>query len=83
MATTTITDDRAVNFDLSSLIAFSSEGSFTCHTYCETGPSFIRSHPKDRHLRSTLGFESATQGSADHCAAALTTAPRGRLYMNE
>ena len=27
--------------------AFSSEGSFTCHTYCDTGPPFLRSYPKD------------------------------------
>jgi hypothetical protein len=24
-----------------------SEGFFTCHTYCDTGHLFIRSHPKD------------------------------------
>jgi hypothetical protein len=29
------------------LTAFSSEGSFTYHTYCDTGPSFLRSYPKD------------------------------------
>jgi hypothetical protein len=29
------------------LNAFSSEGSFTCHTYCDTGPPFLRSCPKD------------------------------------
>jgi hypothetical protein len=29
------------------LTAFSSEGSFTCHTYCDTGPPFLRSYPKD------------------------------------
>ena len=29
-------------------MAFSSEGSFSCHIYCDTRPRFIRSHPKDR-----------------------------------
>jgi hypothetical protein len=29
------------------LKAFSSEGSFMCHTYCDTGPPFLRSYPKD------------------------------------
>jgi hypothetical protein len=44
LATFTITDDRAANLNLcSALTAFSSEGSFTCHTYCDTGPPFIRS----------------------------------------
>jgi hypothetical protein len=34
LATVTITGDRAANFDLGlALAAFSSEGSFTCHTY--------------------------------------------------
>jgi hypothetical protein len=28
-------------------MAFSSEGSFTCHTYCDTGPPFLRSYRKD------------------------------------
>ena len=36
---------RAANLDL--CLAFSSEGSLTCHTYCDTGPRFIRTHPKD------------------------------------
>jgi hypothetical protein len=29
----------------------SREGSLSCHTYCDTGPRFIRSHPKDRNPR--------------------------------
>jgi hypothetical protein len=29
------------------LTAFSSEGSFTCHTYCDKGPPFLRSYQKD------------------------------------
>jgi hypothetical protein len=37
-------------------------------TYCDTGPRFIWSHPKDRHPRPTVGFEPPTQGSSDHCA---------------
>jgi hypothetical protein len=28
--------------------AFSSEGSFTCHTYCDTGLPFLRLYPKDQ-----------------------------------
>jgi hypothetical protein len=41
LATVTITSDRAANLDLClALMAFSSEGSFTCHTNCDTGPPF-------------------------------------------
>jgi hypothetical protein len=48
LATVAITGDRAANLDLClALTAFSSEGSFTCHTYCDTGPPFLRSYPKD------------------------------------
>jgi hypothetical protein len=32
----------------------SREGSLSCHTYCDTGPRFIRSHPKDRPIQSPL-----------------------------
>jgi hypothetical protein len=46
----------------------SREGSLSCHTYCDTGPQFIRSHRKDRHLHPTVGFEPPTQRSSDHCA---------------
>jgi hypothetical protein len=46
-------------------MGFSREGSFTCHTYCETGPRFIRSHLKDWNPRPTVGFEPATQGLSD------------------
>jgi hypothetical protein len=28
------------------LTAFSSESSFTCHTYCDMGPPFLRSYPE-------------------------------------
>jgi hypothetical protein len=41
-------------------MAFSSEGSFSWHTYYDMGPWFIRSHPKDRHQRPTVGFEPRT-----------------------
>jgi hypothetical protein len=48
LATVTIFGDRAANLDLClALTTFSSEGSFTCHTYCDTGPPFLRSYPKD------------------------------------
>jgi hypothetical protein len=46
----------------------SREGSSSCHTYCNMGPWFIRSHPKDRHPSPTVGFEPPTQGSSDLCA---------------
>jgi hypothetical protein len=39
---------RAANLDLClALTAFSSESSFTCNTYCDTGPPFLRSYQKD------------------------------------
>jgi hypothetical protein len=39
---------RAANLDLClELTSFRSEGSFTCHTNCDTGPPFLRSYPKD------------------------------------
>jgi hypothetical protein len=48
LATVTITGGRAPNLDQClALTAFSSEGSFTCHAYCETGPPFLRPYPKD------------------------------------
>jgi hypothetical protein len=35
----TFTGDKTANLDLClALITFSCEGSFTCHTYCDTGP---------------------------------------------
>jgi hypothetical protein len=73
---------RGYNLDLwLALMVFSSEGSFSCHTYCDTGPRFIRSHSKDRHPRPTVGFEPGTQGSLDLCASALTTALRGWFVL--
>ena len=30
----------------------SREGSLSCHTCCDTGPRFFRSHPKDRPIQS-------------------------------
>jgi hypothetical protein len=48
LATVTIVGDRAANLDLClALTALSSEGSFTSHTYCDTGPPFLKSYPKD------------------------------------
>jgi hypothetical protein len=62
MAAVTITGDRTANLDLClALMAFSREGSFTCHTYCDTGPRFIQSLPKDQHPSPTEGFELTTQ----------------------
>jgi hypothetical protein len=38
----TITGDRAANLDLClAHMAFSSKGSFSCHTYCDAGPRFF------------------------------------------
>jgi hypothetical protein len=66
LAAVTITGDRAENVDLClALMAFSSEGSFTCHTCCDTVPLLIRSHPKDPQPRPTVGFDPATLGSSD------------------
>jgi hypothetical protein len=48
LATVTITSDRAANLDQClERTAFSSEGCFTCYTYCDTGSPFLRSYPKD------------------------------------
>jgi hypothetical protein len=48
LATVTITGDGVANLDLClALTVFSSEGSFTCHTYCDTEPPFLRSYSKD------------------------------------
>jgi hypothetical protein len=44
LATVTITGDEAANL---ALTAYSSEGSCTCHTYCDTGHPFLMSYPKD------------------------------------
>jgi hypothetical protein len=64
LATVTITGDRAANLDLClALMAFSSEGSFLCHTYCHKGPQYIQSHPKNRNPRPRMGFKPGTQGS--------------------
>jgi hypothetical protein len=48
LAAVTITADRATNLDLYLLLtAFSKERSFTWNTFCDTGPPFWRSYPKD------------------------------------
>jgi hypothetical protein len=59
----------------------SREGSLSCHTYCDTGPRFIRSHPKTgtRHVPQ---WGSNPRRNLDHqifAPDALTTAPRRRL----
>ena len=33
------------------LWSLSREGSLSCHTCCDTGPRFLRSQPKNRHLQ--------------------------------
>jgi hypothetical protein len=48
LATFISTGDRGANLDLClALAAFSSYGSFTCHTYCDMGSPFLRWYPKD------------------------------------
>jgi hypothetical protein len=66
----------------------SREGSLSCHTYCDTGPRFIRSHLKDRPPRPKVGFEPPTQGSSDlctrcsnHCAKWATLPEKVKLSM--
>jgi hypothetical protein len=45
LTTDTITGDMTCNLDIClTLTAFSSEGSFTCHTYCDMGPPFLMSY---------------------------------------
>jgi hypothetical protein len=42
LASVTSAGDRAANLDLCLvLMTFSCQGSFTCHTYCDTGPPFL------------------------------------------
>jgi hypothetical protein len=44
LAAVAISSDKAENLDVCLvLMAFRSESSFTCHTYCDTGPPFLRS----------------------------------------
>jgi hypothetical protein len=60
-AAVTIAGDRTANLCLClALMAFSSGGSFSCYTYCNMGPRFIQSHPKDRYPRPTVRFEPGT-----------------------
>jgi hypothetical protein len=48
LAVVTIAGDRAANLDRClALTVLSSEGSFTCHTYCDTKPPFLRSYPEN------------------------------------
>jgi hypothetical protein len=42
--------------------SFSREGSLSCHTSCDTGPRFFRSHPKDRSIQSPLTTRMGMQG---------------------
>jgi hypothetical protein len=51
----TITSEGLQNLGLcSTLRPFSREGSLSCHTCCDTGPRFFRSHPKDRTIQLPL-----------------------------
>jgi hypothetical protein len=67
VAAVTISGDNAANLDLClALVAFNSDplkGTFTFHTFCDMECRFIRSHPKDQHLRPTVGFVPAKQRS--------------------
>jgi hypothetical protein len=71
LSAVTITADGAADLDLCiALMTFCTESYFMWHTFCDTGPRSIQSHPKDWHPRPTLVFEPATQGSSDLCTAA-------------
>jgi hypothetical protein len=60
LATVTITGDGTANLDLClALPAFSSEGSFKCHTYCDTGPPFPWSYLKDPWFYLLLAKEQS------------------------
>jgi hypothetical protein len=77
-AAVTITGVRAANLDLCfALMAFSSEGSFSCHTYCDTGPRFIPSHPKDRQPQWIRTGDARIARSlrlrSNHCATQATS----------
>jgi hypothetical protein len=51
----TIAGEGLQNIGLcSALRAFEQEGYLSCHTCCDTGPRFFRSHPKDRPIQSSL-----------------------------
>jgi hypothetical protein len=73
------TGDRVANLDLCLTHSWFLELKvlFSCHTYCDTGPRFIRSRPRDLHPHPTVGFQPGTQGSPDLCASTLPTAPQG------
>jgi hypothetical protein len=59
LAAVIINGDRAANLDLClTITTFSSEGSYTCHTCCDTGPTVLRSYPKDT-LFSLLAKEQS------------------------
>jgi hypothetical protein len=52
---------RTANVDLYlALVAFSSKGFFNVAHLLRHDTTFIRSHPKDRHPRPTVGFEPTT-----------------------
>ena len=71
----TITGEGLQNLGLCPL---SREGSLSCHTCCDTGPRFFRSHPKDRHNQSPLttrmGMRKAYSNPDPHgdCAMKLS-----------
>jgi hypothetical protein len=46
----------------SALKAFKQGGSLSCHTYCDTGPRFFRSHPKDSPNQSPLTTRLGVRG---------------------
>jgi hypothetical protein len=73
LAGITIIDDNVANLGLClALTVFSSEDSFTCHTYCDTGPPSWRSYPKDPwfSLLNALGLTRPAWAGLE-----LTTSP--------
>jgi hypothetical protein len=68
LAPVTITGKGAANLDLFlALMTYSSESPFTCHTCCDTGSRYIRSHPRDRYPHpSVYTVSSEGPASASH-----------------
>jgi hypothetical protein len=56
------------------------EWSLLYHTYCDTGPRFIQSHPKDRHPCPTVGFGPWRKDHQIFAPDVLTIPLGGRLW---
>ena len=74
----TNTGHRASNLDL----CFNSEGFITCHTYCDTGSRFMRSHPKDLHPRPTMRFEFESSEISELCVINMSVSLNMATILN-